>query len=81
LTRPQKITFAELRRSGVQGLLIFAGVLSLLMMVLTHVAEHWHIFPSMGWGLQDSPGHYLDLTSAILGVAFLLAALLWKAWG
>jgi hypothetical protein len=60
-------------------MLAFAGVLCLLRVVLTHVAEHWHIFPSMGWGLPDSPAHYLDLTSAILGIAFLLAALLWKA--
>jgi hypothetical protein len=30
----------------------------------------------MGWGLPSSPGHYLDLFSAIDGVALLLAALL-----
>jgi hypothetical protein len=28
----------------------------------------------MGWGLPDSPGHYLDLTSAISGAVLLLAA-------
>jgi len=44
------------------------------MVILTHVAEHWHIFLSVGWGLPDNPGHYLDLTSAILGITFLLAA-------
>jgi hypothetical protein len=59
-------------------MLAFAAALCLLIVVLTHVAEHWHIFPSMGWGLPDSPGHYLDLTSVILGVAFLLAALFWR---
>jgi hypothetical protein len=45
-----------------------------LIVVLTHVAERFHLFPSMGWGLPDSPGHYLDLFSAIGGVALLLAA-------
>jgi hypothetical protein len=27
----------------------------------------------MGWGLKHSPGHYLDLSAAILGLAFLPA--------
>lgn len=42
------------------------------MVVLTHIAEAFHIFPAMGWGLPNSVGHYLDLVSAILGVALLL---------
>lgn len=28
----------------------------------------------MGWGLPNSPGHYLDLFSAISGPVLLLAA-------
>jgi hypothetical protein len=55
-----------------------AGVLFLVIVVLIHVAEHWHIFPNMGWGLPGSLGHYLDLVSATLGVGLLLAALLWR---
>jgi hypothetical protein len=43
-------------------------------MVLTHVAERLYFVPNMGWGLSDSPGHYLDLMSAISGVVLLLAA-------
>jgi len=43
-------------------------------MVLTHVAEHFHIWTSMGWGLPHSPGHYLDLVSAIAGIGLLLGA-------
>jgi hypothetical protein len=31
-----------------------------LVVVLTHVAEKLDLFPVMGWGLPDSPGHYLD---------------------
>jgi hypothetical protein len=30
----------------------------------------------MGWGLPNSPGHYLDLFSAIAGIVLLLAACL-----
>jgi hypothetical protein len=48
------------------------GSACLLIVVLTHVAETFHIFPAMGWGLPNSIGHYLDLVSAILGVALLL---------
>ena len=51
------------------------GCTLLLVMVLTHVAERWHLFPSMGWGQPASPGHYLDLVGAVGGVAFLVAAL------
>lgn len=55
-----------------------AGVVCIVIVVLTHVAEHWHIFPGMGWGQPNSAGHYLDLSSAILGVALLLAAFVWR---
>ena len=59
-------------------LLTTLGIGFLIVVALTHVAEHWHLFPEMGWGLPNSPGHYLDLVSAILGVALLLAALIWR---
>jgi hypothetical protein len=52
----------------------FAGGVCLLVVVLTHVAERWNLSPGMGWGRADSPGHYLDLFSAIIGVALLVAA-------
>lgn len=59
-------------------LLAMLGTAFLIVVVLTHVAERWHFFPAMGWGLPDSPGHYLDLASAILGIALLLAAMIWR---
>ena len=59
-------------------LLAIIGGGFLVVVVLTHVAERWHFFSAMGWGLPHSPGHYLDLVSAILGVALLLAALIWR---
>lgn len=56
--------------------LVSIGVAFLAIVIFTHVAEHWRIFPAMGWGLPNSPGHYLDLSSAVLAVTFLLAAAL-----
>ena len=52
------------------------GAGSLMVMVLTHVAEGLHLFPTMGWGQQHSAGHYLDWVSTFLGIAFLVAAAL-----
>lgn len=54
--------------------LLAAGCGCLILVVLTHVAERLDVLPRMGWGLPNSPGHYLDLFSAIIGVVLLLAA-------
>ena len=54
-----------------QYLLLF-GSACLIIVVLTHVAEAFHILPSMGWGLPNSAGHFLDLVSAALGCTLLL---------
>jgi hypothetical protein len=37
-----------------------------VVVVLTHVAERFQFFPAMGWGLPNSPGHYLYLAGAVL---------------
>jgi hypothetical protein len=63
---------------GVKRRLALASLVCFAIVVLTHVAERWNIFPVMGWGQPDSPGHYLDLASAILGIALLVAALFAK---
>ena len=52
-------------------LLQLIGAGCLVVVVLTHVAEALELFPDMGWGLPTSPGHYLDLVSAILGGTLL----------
>ena len=52
-------------------ILLLLGSGFLILVVLTHIAEAFHIFPAMGWGLPNSAGHYLDLVSAILGCTFL----------
>ena len=63
-----------IRTPTLSGVFLVLGAASLLVMVLTHVAEGLHIFPFMGWGQRRSPGHYLDLGSVYVGVAFLVAA-------
>src|SRR5690348_12472030 len=45
-----------------------------LIVVLAHVAERMHVISRMGWGLLNSPGHYLDLISAVVGTLLVLAA-------
>jgi hypothetical protein len=35
----------------------------LVVVVLAHLCEALHLLPSMGWGLDRSPGHYLDAGS------------------
>jgi hypothetical protein len=58
---------------SVRLLLSSAGAF-LIVVVLTHVAERFGILSGMGWGLPDSPGHYLDLASALSGIGLLVAA-------
>jgi hypothetical protein len=58
---------------------LLVGLACLLTVVLTHIAEAFHIFPAMGWGLPNSIGHYLDLVSAILGGALLLLGFVFDA--
>jgi len=53
-----------------------AGGICWLVAVLTHVAERLHFLPGMGWGRPNSPGHYLDLVSGVVGALLVLAALL-----
>jgi predicted Na+-dependent transporter len=68
----------------VHAFLQLVGTGCLLLVVLAHVSEALHLFPWMGWGIEDSAGHYVDLSSAVLGltlfsIGYLLHALsLWK---
>ena len=57
--------------------LLLLGFVCLVIVVLTHVAEMLYVFPRMGWGLPDSPGHYLDFVSAMLGTTLLIAGMIW----
>ncbi len=52
------------------------GAGCLIVVVLTHIFEALHLFPFMQWGSPHSFGHYLDLTSAILGLTLFPVGLL-----
>jgi hypothetical protein len=40
-------------------LLLLFGSACVIVVVLTHVAEAFHVLPATGWGLPNSAGHYL----------------------
>jgi hypothetical protein len=46
------------------------GAGCLAVVVLSHIAEGLHLFPSMHWGLERGVGHRLDFWCAVLGLAF-----------
>jgi succinate dehydrogenase/fumarate reductase cytochrome b subunit len=59
------------RRKTSCSLLQLLGAGCLVVVVLTHVCEGLRIFPWMRWGAEHSAGHYLDLSSAVLGLTLL----------
>jgi len=44
------------------------GASGFAVVVFTHFAEMFDLLPGMRWGVADSPGHYLDLASAVLAL-------------
>jgi len=62
-------TFALAKERTAVSSLQLIGSAFLAVMVCTHFAEMFHLFPRMGWGLPHSPGHYIDLLSAWGGAA------------
>jgi succinate dehydrogenase/fumarate reductase cytochrome b subunit len=56
------------REKTASRVLQVVGAGGLVLVVLSHVCEAVRWLPWMGWGLENSPGHYLDLSSAVLGV-------------
>jgi uncharacterized protein (DUF983 family) len=68
------------RKKTLPSFLQLFGAGSLLIVVLVHVFEALHLLPWMHWGLETSFGHYLDLSSVVLGltlfpIGYLLQAL------
>src|SRR5713226_6613521 len=72
------VTFA--RRKTLFSLLQLVGAGCLVVVVLTHVCEALHLLPWMCWGEPGSAGHYLDLSSAALGLTLLTAGYLLDRW-
>jgi len=67
------------RAKTVGSFLQLLGAGCLVVVVLTHVSEALRLFPWMHWGLEYSPGHYLDLWSAILGLTLFPVGYLFHA--
>jgi hypothetical protein len=53
------------------GIVQLTGAACLVVVVLTHLCEALGLFPAMHWGSPTSAGHYLDLSSALLGLTLL----------
>ncbi len=64
------------RRRESMRLLQLVGAGGLVMVALVHICEALQLFPFMGWGSPQSAGHYLDLLSALVGLALFPLALL-----
>jgi len=52
-----------------------------MLVVLIHIAETASLFPWMGWGSQNSVGHYLDFRGAVLGLMLFPIGYLCHALG
>ena len=68
------LLFSRARTTGF--LLQPLGAGSLVIVVLCHLFEALRLFTGMGWGLENSIGHYLDLSSAILALTLFPAGYL-----
>jgi hypothetical protein len=63
------ITFV--RRRTLFSCLQLIGAGCLLVVVLTHICEAFHLLPWMRWGEPNSVGHYVDLSGAVLGITLV----------
>jgi hypothetical protein len=64
------------KKQAVSSCLRLIGTVLLLVVVIAHLAEKFQWLEWMSSGLPDSPGHYIDLVSAILGVSLFSGGLL-----
>ena len=63
------------KRRNTATVLLVLGAAFLIVVSLTHVFEAFGLFLAFGWGQPYSVGHYIDLGAALLGVIFVLSAL------
>src|ERR1700676_236093 len=56
------------RSAGLAACLRLVGSGFFMVVVLAHVCETFDLLRWMRWGQEHSPGHYLDLASATLGL-------------
>jgi hypothetical protein len=55
------------RAKTLYGFMQLVGAGGIVTVVLAHVCEALQLLPGMHWGSEHSPGHYVDLTAAIVG--------------
>jgi hypothetical protein len=63
------------RRKDTATALLALGTAFLIVVAVTHVFESFGLLSTFRWGQPDSVGHYIDLGAALLGVMFVLSAL------
>ena len=56
------------KQKTASSLLQLLGAAGFITVVLAHLAESFHILPSMNWGTEQSVGHYLDFGGAVIGL-------------
>jgi succinate dehydrogenase/fumarate reductase cytochrome b subunit len=69
------------RAKSPRSLLQLLGAAGLLLVILTHICEGLYLLPWMGWGLEHSAGHYVDLCGALLAFTLFPAGYLLHALG
>jgi formate hydrogenlyase subunit 3/multisubunit Na+/H+ antiporter MnhD subunit len=68
-----------IKRKTACSLIQLLGAGGLMVVVLTHVSETFHLLPWMHWGAPDGIGHYIDFWSAIFGLTLFPAGYLCHA--
>ncbi len=63
------------RRSTIATTLLAFGTAFFVIIAIAHVFEALALLPAFGWGQPRSTGHYIDLTSAVLGITLIVAGL------
>lgn len=56
------------KKKNLSSRLLVIGSAFLIIVPIVHIFEVTRLFAFMGWGNPHSFGHYLDLTSAVLGL-------------
>ena len=59
------------RTKAAAALVQALGAACLLVVVLAHLCEALNLLPFMGWGAEGSVGHYIDVASAVSGIALV----------
>ena len=62
------------------ALVQLAGAVCLLVVMFAHISEAFGLLPSMDWGQPNTPGHFIDLVSAVTGVILLAVGYFSRKW-